>query len=122
MSDSLETTPYEACYVESIHILQPHQPLGGPLDVFQFGQIGLIFLVTGPEGWTAEGQKVNGGGLGGGLKLSTPDVSVKKAVIIQPCVFSKASLLKRTFSHSDCSRLIKVNATRGFAIAVPGPL
>lgn len=65
MSDSLETTPYEACNLESIHILQPHQPLGGPLDVFQFGQTGLIFFVTGPEGWTAEGQKVNGGGLSG---------------------------------------------------------
>lgn len=63
ISDSLETTPYEARNLESIHILQPHQPLSGPLEVFQFGQIGLFLLVTGPEGWTAEGQKVNCGSL-----------------------------------------------------------
>lgn len=61
-SHSLEKTPYEAGHLENIHILQPHQPLGGPLEVFQFGQIRLFLLVTGPEGWTAEGQKVSWGG------------------------------------------------------------
>lgn len=64
ISDSLETTPNKARYLESIHILQPHQPFGGPLEVLQFGQIRLFLLVTGPEGWTAEGQKVNSGGGG----------------------------------------------------------
>lgn len=57
ISDSLETTPYETRDLESIHILQPHQRLGGSLEVFQFGQIALLLLVTGPEGWTPEGQR-----------------------------------------------------------------
>lgn len=59
VSDSLETTLYEARNLERIHILQPHQPLGSSLEVFPFGQTRLFLLVTGPEGWTAEGQKVN---------------------------------------------------------------
>lgn len=62
ISDSLETTPYEARNLESIHILQPHQPLSSPLEVFQFRKIWFFRLVTRPEGWTAEGQKVNLGG------------------------------------------------------------
>ena len=59
--DSLEATPHEALHPETVHILEPHQALGGPLEVFQFGQFSLFLLVTGPEGWTAEGQKVSVG-------------------------------------------------------------
>lgn len=59
ISDSLETTLYKARNLKSVDVLKPHQPLSSPLEVLQFGQLSLFLLVTGPEGWIAEGQKVN---------------------------------------------------------------
>lgn len=97
ISDSLETAPHEARNLESIYILQPHQPLSGPLEVFQFGKICLFLLVTRPEGWTAEGQNVNWGGWvmtaekSGCLVITNRCVC--KADKTQPCVFSRASSL-----------------------------
>lgn len=54
IADSLETTPHKACNLEGINILQPHQPISSPLEVFQFGQIIFFLLKTGPESWTRE--------------------------------------------------------------------
>lgn len=84
ISDSLETTPHEAPNLEGVHVLQPHQSPGSPLEVLQFGQFRLFLLVTGPEGWTAEGHKVNCGGWGVKLSPET-DVSVKRRGVYLVC-------------------------------------
>lgn len=52
VSDPLEVTSHKSPHLKGIHILQPHQPLGSPLKVLQFGQAALLLhlLVTRPEG------------------------------------------------------------------------
>lgn len=54
IGDSLEAAPNETGHLQSIDILQPHEPPCSPLEVLHFRQISLFRLITGPEGWTAE--------------------------------------------------------------------
>lgn len=71
ISDPLELSFHQTPNLEGIYILQSHQPLGGPLEVFQLGKRCLLLLVTRPEGWVnigAIGELVRGGGMGLGRR------------------------------------------------------